>query len=55
MSQRGRSVTSDDLIEAAARHGKARLRAEAEELSSDLDDRAETAQVLRGMEALRAW
>lgn len=43
------------LIEAAARHGKAKLRAEAEELAADPDDRSEAAQVLRDMETLRAW
>lgn len=44
----------DALIEAAARHAKARLRAEAESLAADPDDRAEAAQVLRDMETLRA-
>ncbi len=43
------------LIEAAARHGKARLRAQAEALAMDPGDRAEAAQVLRDMETLRAW
>ncbi|MFT3716240.1 MAG: hypothetical protein QM774_09915 [Gordonia sp. (in: high G+C Gram-positive bacteria)] len=43
------------LIEAAARHQKARLRAEAGTLAADPDDRAEAAQVLRDMESLRAW
>ncbi|NLF03875.1 MAG: hypothetical protein GX593_02535 [Actinomycetales bacterium] len=45
----------DALVEAAARHAKARLRAEAEVLAADEDDRAEAAEVLRDMEALRAW
>lgn len=49
------AAVRDALIEAAARHGKARLRAEAEELSADPADRAEAAQVLRDMETLRAW
>ena len=43
------------LIEAAARHARARLRAEVEALAADPDDRAEAAQVLRDMELLRAW
>ncbi|MFT4296209.1 MAG: hypothetical protein QM582_12440 [Micropruina sp.] len=43
------------LIEAAARHGRARLRAEAEAVAADPHDRAEADQVLRDMEALRAW
>ena len=45
----------DALMEAAARHAKARIRAEAQALSADPDDRAEAAQVLRDMESLRAW
>jgi hypothetical protein len=45
----------DALVEAAARHAKSRLRAEAEALAADPDDRAEAAQVLRDMESLRAW
>lgn len=45
----------DALIQAAARHAKSRLRAEAETLAADPDDRAESAQVLRDMELLRAW
>ena len=43
------------LVEAAARHAKARLRAEVEALADDQEDRAEAAQVLRDMEHLRAW
>ncbi|MCW2652283.1 MAG: hypothetical protein JWR32_3259 [Mycobacterium sp.] len=43
------------LIEAARRRAAARLRAEAEELAADDQDRAEAAQVLRDMETLRAW
>lgn len=43
------------LVDAAARHARARLRAEVEALSADPEDRAEAAQVLRDMEQLRAW
>jgi hypothetical protein len=43
------------LIDAARRQATARLRAEAEELAADEQDRAEAAQVLRDMETLRAW
>jgi hypothetical protein len=43
------------LIEAASRRAGDSLRAEAEELAADEDDRAESAQVLRDMETLRAW
>ena len=43
------------LIDAARRLASARLRAEAEELAADKQDRAEAAQVLRDMETLRAW
>lgn len=43
------------LIETAARRAKSQLRAEAEELAADSDDRAEAARVLQDMEALRAW
>jgi hypothetical protein len=49
------AAVRDALVEAASRHAKARLRAEAEALADDADDRAETAQVLRDMESLRAW
>lgn len=49
------TAVRDALMEAAARHAKARLRVEAEALASDHDDRAEAAQVLRDMESLRAW
>ncbi len=48
-------VVRDALIEAAARHAKARLRAEADELAADEGDRAEAAEVLRDMDSLRAW
>lgn len=45
----------DALVEAAARHARSRLRAEAEALAADPEDRAEAARVLRDMEQLRAW
>lgn len=48
-------VVRDALVEAAARHARARLQAEARALAADADDRAEAAQVLRDMETLRAW
>ena len=43
------------LVEAAARHAKAKLRAEAKALAADPQDREEAAQILRDMETLRAW
>lgn len=43
------------LIDAARRKAGAALRAEAQELAADEDDRAEAIQVLRDMETLRAW
>jgi hypothetical protein len=43
------------LIEAARRKAAAAIRAEAEELAADQEDRAEAMQVLRDMETLRAW
>ena len=43
------------LIDAARRKTAAVIRAEAEEIAADEDDRAEAAQVLRDMETLRAW
>lgn len=49
------SAVREALIDAAARRAKARLRAEAAALAADPDDRAESAQVLRDMEHLRAW
>lgn len=49
------TAVRDALVNAAARHVKARIRAEAEALAADPDDRAEAAQVLRDMEMLRAW
>lgn len=45
----------DALVEAAVRHVKARLRSEADALAADEGDRAEAAEVLRDLEALRAW
>jgi hypothetical protein len=43
------------LIDAARGRATAALRAEAEALAADEQDRAEAAQVLRDMETLRAW
>ncbi|WP_433464528.1 hypothetical protein [Spirillospora sp. CA-128828] len=43
------------IQEAAERRRAAKLRAEAEALAADPDDRAEAANVLRDMESLRAW
>jgi hypothetical protein len=43
------------LVEAARRKAAAAIRAEAEELAADQEDRAEAMQVLRDMETLRAW
>jgi hypothetical protein len=49
------TAVRDALVEAAARHARARLRAEVEALAVDPQDREEAAQVLRDMESLRAW
>jgi len=43
------------LIAAAREQARSSLRAEAEALASDEQDRAEAAQVLRDLESLRAW
>lgn len=43
------------LIDAARRRADASIRAEAETLASDEQDRAEAVRVLRDMETLRAW
>lgn len=43
------------LIDAARQRARKSLRAEAEALVADEQDRAEAAQVLRDMESLRAW
>ncbi len=43
------------LIDAARERARRVLRAEAEALAADEQDRAEAAQVLRDMESLRAW
>ena len=43
------------LIDAARLKAAAAIRAEAEGLAEDEDDRAEAMQVLRDMETLRAW
>ncbi|GAB2445675.1 hypothetical protein GCM10027062_28120 [Nocardioides hungaricus] len=45
----------DAIVEAARRERAARLRAEAESIASDHDDRAEARAVLEEMEDLRAW
>lgn len=49
------AAVRDALVAAAARHAKARLRSEVEDLAADPQDRAEATQVLRDMEQLRAW
>lgn len=43
------------IQEAARRHRADKLRAEAEALAADPDDRAEVEAVLKDMESLRAW
>lgn len=43
------------LLAAARDRARAALRAEADHLMADEDDRAEAARVLRDMETLRAW
>ncbi|CAN1488195.1 hypothetical protein MCEMAEM6B_00110 [Mycobacteriaceae bacterium] len=43
------------LIDAARQKAVAAIRAEAEEIAADESDRVEAMQVLRDMEALRAW
>lgn len=43
------------LIDAARNRAKMTLRAEAEALVADEQDRTESAQVLHDMETLRAW
>lgn len=43
------------LLEAASARARRQLRDEAATLASDPNDRAEAAQMLRDMEALRAW
>ena len=43
------------LIDAARERARATLRAEAEALAADEQDRAEAMQVLRDMDSLRAW
>jgi hypothetical protein len=43
------------LIGAARQKAVATIRAEAEEIAADESDRVEAMQVLRDMEALRAW
>lgn len=49
------SAVRSALIDAARERARSALRAEAEALAADPQDRAEAAQVLRDMESLRAW
>jgi len=49
------SAVRSALIEAARQRAVASLRAEAQALAADEQDRAEAVQVLRDMETLRAW
>ena len=49
------AVVRAALIDAARRKAGAAIRAEAESLAADESDRAESIQVLREMETLRAW
>lgn len=58
LTRDGTSVSSAvraALIDAAQERARRMLRAEAEALAADEQDRAEAAQVLRDMETLRAW
>ena len=58
LTRDGTSVSSAvraALIGAAGERVRAALRAEAESLVADEQDRAEAAQILRDMESLRAW
>jgi len=58
LTRDGTSVSSavrSALIDAARARAVASLRAEAEALAADEQDRAEAMQVLRDMETLRAW
>ncbi|TDB90110.1 ribbon-helix-helix protein, CopG family [Actinomadura sp. KC216] len=51
-----RSAAIREAIQEAAQRRRAhKLRAEAEALAADPDDRAEAAAVLTDMESLRAW
>lgn len=49
------TAVREALMWAAAERAKSRLRAEADALADDADDRAEAARVLQDMETLRAW
>jgi hypothetical protein len=49
------AVVRAALIDAARQKAVAAIRAEAEEIAADKSDRVEAMQVLRDMEALRAW
>lgn len=58
LTQDGTSVSKavrEALLEAAGARAQQLLRAEAAALAADPADRAESAQVLRDMETLRAW
>ena len=58
LTRDGTSVSTavrEALIEAAGTRAQQLLRAEAAALAADPVDRAESAQVLRDMETLRAW
>jgi hypothetical protein len=50
-----RDEDGQPVPDAVRLRGHGRLRSEAEALAADPVDRAEAAQVLRDMEALRAW
>lgn len=49
------TVVRAALIDAARERARRALRAEAEAVAADPQDRAEAAQVLRDMDSLRAW
>lgn len=49
------AVVRSALIDAARHKANAAVRADAEMLADDEEDRAEAMQVLRDMETLRAW
>lgn len=58
LTRDGTSVSAavrEALIDAARKRAARTLREEAEALAADPEDRAESAQVLRDMETLRAW
>ena len=49
------AVVRAAIIDAARQKAAATIRAEAQTLAADESDRAESMQVLRDMETLRAW